>query len=267
MIQCVGSREEERLYCSRICCSQAIKNAIHIRETHPETEVFILYRDIRTYGLRETLYTRARQLGVRFVRYDVDGKPVVSGQDDRLKVELEDPVLGRRLQIDCDLLALAPALVPQDDAEEVGRMLKVPLTNDKFLLEAHMKLRPVDCSVAGVYLAGLVHAPKNIDETIAQAEAAASRAATVISRETYTTEAIVSSVDEETCAACGICVSICSYDAAELITVRGRTFSRINRALCKGCGACAMACPSGAAQQLGFKPRQITDMINAALDT
>ena len=265
MIQCVGSREGDRMYCSRICCSQAVKNALKIKENHPETDVFILYREMRTYGFREAFYTAARAKGIRFVRYEVEQKPVVSATDGRLRVETKDPILESTLQIDADLLVLAPAIVPQDDTEDVAQMLKVPLTKERFFLEAHMKLRPVDFSVDGVYLAGMAHTPKSVEETITQAEAAASRAATIISKTEYTPEAIISYVDEEVCAGCGLCVSACGYDALEIVTVRARTFSRINQALCKGCGACASACPSGAVQQLGFRPRQVTDMVDAAL--
>ncbi len=266
MIQCVGSREGEKMYCSRICCSQAVKNALKIKEANPDTDVFILYRELRSYGLRERFYTRARDKGVRFVRYDLEHKPLVTKGDERLKVVTREPLLDRELEIDCDLVVLAPALVPQDDVEDVAKMLKVPLTREKFFLEAHMKLRPVDFSVDGVFLAGMAHAPKDVAETITQAEATASRAATIISKSEYAPEAIVSSVDEEVCAACGICVSACSYDAPEIVTVRGRTFSRINTALCKGCGACAGACPSGAIQQLGFRAKQLADMVSAALE-
>ena len=266
MVQCVGSREGDRMYCSRVCCSQAVKNAIKIKEDYPDTDVFILYRELRTYGFREKYYTEARRKGVRFVRYEVEQKPTVSVNDDRLRIETKDPILGSVLQIDADLLVLAPAIVPQDDVEDIAKMLKVPLTKDGFFLEAHMKLRPVDFSVEGVFLAGMAHAPKNLDEAIAQAEAAASRASTILSKTEYIPEAIVASVDEDVCAACGICVSICSFDAPEIVTVRGRSYSQINTALCKGCGACATACPSGAAQQLGFRPRQITDVISAALE-
>ena len=266
MIQCVGSREGDRMYCSRICCSQAIKNALKIKEDYPETDVFILYRELRTYGFREKYYTAAREKGVRFVRYDVDRKPLVSVVNGRLRIETKDPVLGNMLQIDSDLLVLAPAIVPQDDVEDIAKMLKTPLTKEKFFLEAHMKLRPVDFSVDGVFLAGMAHAPKNVEETITQAEAAASRAATIISKAEYTPEAIVASVDEDVCAACGICVSVCSYDAPEIITVRGKKVSKINAALCKGCGACAGACPSGAVQQLGFRAKQLFEMVSAALE-
>ena len=266
MIQCVGSREGERMYCSRICCSQAIKNALKIKENYPETDVFILYREIRTYGFREKYYTAAREKGIRFVRYEVEHKPAVFSDNDRLRIETKDPVLGRTLLIDSDLLVLAPAIVPQDDTEVLARMLKAPLTREKFFLEAHMKLRPVDCSVDGVFLTGMAHAPKNVEETIAQAEAAASRAATIISKAEYTPEAIVASVDEDVCAACGVCVSVCSYDAPEIITVRGKKVSRINKVLCKGCGACTSACPSSAVQQLGFRTKQLYEMVSAALE-
>ncbi len=266
MIQCVGSREGDRMYCSRICCSQAIKNALKIKEKNPDTEVYVLYREIMSYGLRESYYTEARRKGVKFIRYDLDHKPVATSDGDKLMVETGDPVLGRKLRIPADLLVLAPALVPRSDTEDVAKMLKLPLTKEKFFLEAHMKLRPVDFSVSGVFLAGLAHSPKNIDETILQAQAAASRAVTIISKPDYTPEAVVSSVDEEVCAACGICVSICNYSALEIVTVRGKRFSHINKALCKSCGACASACPSGAVQQLGFKTRQIVDMIGASME-
>ncbi|MBC8458817.1 MAG: CoB--CoM heterodisulfide reductase iron-sulfur subunit A family protein, partial [Deltaproteobacteria bacterium] len=266
MIQCVGSREEDRMYCSRVCCSQAIKNAIKIKEDYPDTDIFILYREVRTYGFREKYYTEARKKGVRFVRYEVEQKPTVFANNGRLRIEVEDLILGNVLQIDADYLVLAPAIVPQNDVEDIAQMLKVPFTKDRFFLEAHMKLRPVDFSVEGVFLAGMAHAPKNIEEAIAQAKAAASRASTILSKTEYVPEAIIASVDEDVCAACGICVSICSFDAPEIVTVRGRKYSQINTALCKGCGACATACPSGAMQQFGFKAKQITDMISAALE-
>jgi heterodisulfide reductase subunit A-like polyferredoxin len=266
MIQCVGSREGDRMYCSRVCCSQAIKNALKIKEINPDTDVYVLYREVRSYGFYESYFTEARRKGVKFMRYDLDHKPAVKTDNDQLIVETSDPVLGREIGIPADMVVLAPAIVPRDDTEDVAKMLKLPLTKDNFFLEAHMKLRPVDFSVSGVFLAGLAHAPKNIDETILQAQAAASRAVTIISKPDYMPEAVVSSVDEDVCAACGICVSICNYSAPEIVTVRGKRFSRINKALCKSCGACASACPSGAVQQLGFKPRQIVDMIGASLE-
>ncbi|HDH25622.1 MAG TPA: FAD-dependent oxidoreductase [Actinobacteria bacterium] len=266
MIQCVGSREEGRMYCSRICCGQAIKNALKIKADHPKSDVFVLYRDVRTYGFKEQYYTEARRQGVRFVRYDPENKPTVGAQGERLRVEAFDPVLQTTLAIDADLVVLAPAIVPRKDAEDVAQMLKVPLTGEGFFLEAHMKLRPVDFSADGVFLAGLAHSPKGINESIAQAQATAARAATILCKDEYTPEAIIASVDEEVCAGCGICVSVCSYDAPEIIKVHGRSVSHVNQALCKGCGACASACPSGAMQQLGFRPRQIAEMVSAALE-
>ena len=266
MIQCVGSREGERMYCSRVCCTQAVKNALKIKTDHPGTDVYVLYRDLRTYGFREQYYTLARRSGVRFLRYDVDEKPSLSDVDGRLRVEAFDPVLDTPLEIDADLVVLAPPIVPREDAEQVAQMLKVPLTSEGFFLEAHMKLRPIDFSADGIFLAGMAHSPKGVDETIAQAQATAARAATILSKDEYTPEAIIASVDEDVCSGCGLCVTVCSYDAPEIVKVRGRSVSRINQALCKGCGACASACPSGAMQQLGFRPKQIAEMVSAALE-
>jgi len=265
MIQCVGSREEGHMYCSRICCSSAVKNALKIKELSPETEVYVLYRDMRTYGFSEEHFHAARDRGVLFVRYEATAKPEVENGDG-LTVRVHEPLLGQTLVLRPDLLVLSARIDANSDNEGLAQIIKVPLNEDGFFLEAHMKLRPVDFAVEGIFLAGMAHGPKSLDETIAQAEAAASRAATVISKEEYVPEAIVSTVDEDVCAACGICVSVCSYDAPEIVEVRGRRFSRINRALCKGCGACAMACPSGAVQQLGFRPKQVVDMVSAALE-
>ncbi|MCK5246654.1 FAD-dependent oxidoreductase, partial [Candidatus Bipolaricaulota bacterium] len=186
MIQCVGSREGDRMYCSRVCCTQAVKNALKIKTDQPETDVYVLYRDLRTYGFREQYYTLARRSGVRFLRYEVDEKPSLSDVDGRLRVEAFDPVLNAPLEIDTDLLVLAPPIVPREDAEEVAQMLKVPLTAEGFFLEAHMKLRPIDFSADGIFLAGMAHSPKGVDETIAQAQATAARAATILSKDEYT---------------------------------------------------------------------------------
>ena len=195
MVQCVGSREDGRMYCSRVCCSQAIKNALKIKAEHPGTEVFVLYRDVRAYGFREKYYTEARRQGVRFVRYEPENKPSITADPERLRVEAFDPILQTTLAIDADLVVLAPAVVPHEDAADVAQMLKVPLTSEGFFLEAHMKLRPVDFSADGVFLAGLAHAPKGIDESIAQAQATAARAATILSKDEYTPEAIIACVD------------------------------------------------------------------------
>ncbi|MCK4359529.1 MAG: FAD-dependent oxidoreductase, partial [Candidatus Cloacimonetes bacterium] len=267
MIQCVGSRNDEHPYCSRVCCTQAIKNAIRLKELNPKMNIFILYRDIRTYGFLEMYYQQARDKGVIFIRYEEDEKPVVCQRKDKnsLIVEIDDRIIGNKLVIEPNLIVLAPAMVPQEDAYNLSQMLKIPLNEDNFFMEAHVKLRPVDFAVEGIFLAGLAHSPKGIDETISQAKAAAERACTIISSDKYTAEANIATVDEEVCAGCGICVSVCPYNASELIFKNGRRVCQINTALCKGCGSCACVCPSGAMQQYGFKETQTLEMVYEAL--
>ncbi|MBN1756157.1 FAD-dependent oxidoreductase [bacterium] len=265
MIQCVGSRDDEHPYCSRVCCTDAIKNALKLRELNPKTNIYILYRDIRTYGFLEEYYELARDKGIMFIHYDVDRKPVVQEAEGSLVVKVNDPILGRQLNIDADLLVLAPAIIPRRDVLGVSQMLKVPLNEDNFFLEAHVKLRPVDFANEGVFLAGLAHSPKNISETISQAKAAASRAATIISKDKYEAEATISSVNEDVCVGCGVCVSVCPYDAPELIEKEGKVISHVREALCKGCGNCVCSCPSGAIQHLGYNDIQTLNMLNMAL--
>jgi len=268
MIQCVGSRNGERPYCSRVCCSQSIKNALKLKELNPKMNIYILHRDVRTYGLKEEYYQQARQKGVMFIRYDLDNKPEVRTvrEDNRylLEVHLRDPVLGEELIIDTDILALAVPIVPSPEGRELAQLYKVPLNEDGFFVEAHVKLRPVDFATEGVFMCGLAHSPKSIDESIAQAKAAASRATTVLVKDTILAEGIVSSVNEALCSGCGVCEVLCPYSA---ITVdREKRVAEVNEALCKGCGTCAAACPSGAVQQRGFKQGQILSMIAAALE-
>ena len=269
MIQCVGSRDEEHNYCSRVCCTQAIKNAIRLKTINPKMNVYIIYRDIRTYGFYEQYYQKARALGVTFIRYDGDRKPVVErvGEegDGHLVVRVMDHVLGAELEIRPARLILAPAMVPQDDASVLSQMLKIPLNEDNFFMEAHVKLRPVDFSAEGIFLAGLAHSPKMVDETISQAKAAAERACTIISSDEYLSVANVATVDPEICAGCGMCVAACPYGAPGLVWRSGRQISVINTALCKGCGSCSAVCPSGASQQLGFKDEQNFEMLGQAL--
>jgi homotetrameric NADPH-dependent glutamate synthase len=263
MIQCVGSREEGRQYCSRICCTHAIKNALKIKELNPSANIFILYRDMRTYGFKEKYYREAREKGVIFVRYDADKKPRVETEDGRLRVWITDPIIQQELLLDPDLLVLSVGIVPQSDSRRLAEMLKVPLNEDNFFLEAHVKLRPVDFATEGVFLCGLAHSPKLIDESIAQADAAVSRASTILSKENILAEGIVASVDEDICSGCGICEVLCPYGA---ITInKERKVAEVNAALCKGCGTCCAACPSGAAQQRGFRADQISHMVEAAL--
>ncbi len=273
MIQCVGSRDEKRPYCSRVCCTQSVKNAIRLKELNPKINVYILYRDIRTYGFYEKFYQKARELGVIFIRYEEDAKPVVEIDEKRtvlnekgLTVTLKDPVLNQEVVISPDKLILASAMVPQEDAGELSQMLKIPLNEDNFFMEAHVKLRPVDFAAEGLFLAGLAHSPKGIEETISQAKAAAERACSIICSDEYMSEAYIAEVDLDMCAGCGMCVAVCPYGAPELFWQNGKEYAHINSGLCKGCGSCAAVCPSGAMQQLGYKEEQTLAMLNEALE-
>ncbi|UCD83502.1 MAG: CoB--CoM heterodisulfide reductase iron-sulfur subunit A family protein, partial [Deltaproteobacteria bacterium] len=254
-------------YCSRVCCTEAVKNALKIKEINPEANIFILYRDMRTYGFKEVYYEKAREAGVMFIRYEEFDRPELIRQDGELKVSLRDPVLRDQLIIDTDLLILSVATVPEPNNANLAQMLKVPLNSDKFFLEAHVKLRPVDFATEGVFVAGLAHSPKFIAEAIAQAKAAAGRASTIISKKAIEAEGIIAAVNEDICDGCGICKPICEYKAIEIVaTEEDKKKAEINEALCKGCGACVGACPSGAMEQKGFKDNQLMALIDAALE-
>ncbi len=265
-IQCVGSREPQRPHCSKICCTFSVQKAVELKERNPEMDVYILYRDIRTYGEREDLYKEARKRGVIFIRYDLDHKPVLNETaDGKIEVTVMDHVLRRAVVLRPDFVTLASAIHTRG-ADELAQLFKVPLSQDKFFLEVHMKLRPVDFATDGVFLCGLAHYPKPIDESIAQAQAAAARAATVLSRASIEVEGVVSSVDRELCRGCGKCVAVCPYGAPQLIEIKeGVMISTIQEALCKGCGACAVACPTGAASIRHFNDQEVLVMIDAAL--
>jgi heterodisulfide reductase subunit A len=267
MIQCVESREPERPYCSRICCGEAIKNALRIKRTNPETNVFVLYRDMRTYGFKEDAYNAAREQGVIFVPYDLESKPQVTGTDGvGLQVRITDPTLGEELAIDANGLVLSVAVSPRPDNSVLAQMLKVPLNDDGFFLEAHAKLRPVDFATEGVFLCGLAHAPKYMDEHITQANAAAARACTVLTKEVIEAEGTIPKVNIARCVACGLCELVCAYSAISVQIVderRGIKAAVVNEALCKGCGACAAGCRSGAVDVQGFTDAQIVAAIEA----
>jgi heterodisulfide reductase subunit A-like polyferredoxin len=276
MIQCVESRTKEHPYCSRVCCSQALKNAITLKKRHPQCEVTILYRDIRAYGLREKYYQQARDLGVLFARYDLEpdaaghgGLPIVEKRGERLLVRFYDPILAREVEVTADTLVLSVGIAPRADAERLATLLKVPLNAEKFFLEAHMKLRPVEFATEGIYLAGLAHGPKSLDESIAQAYAAVSRACTVLAKDELMSAGTVASVDQVCCVACGDCVAICPYKAIEMKVnkeVTRRNFkdcAEVNPALCKACGACTAACRSGCITLDGFDDVQIMAQIAA----
>jgi len=269
MIQCVGSRDDQRPYCSRICCTDAIKNALKVKERHPTADIFILYRDMRTYGFRETYYEKAREKGIIFIRYDKDKKPEVKTGKETIDVTIRDPIINEKIVLHADTLVLSPAVIPPQENVALAQMLKVPLNEDNFFLEAHVKLRPVDFATEGIYLAGMAHSPKSIGETIAQAYAAASRALRIISKDTYSTDAPIAEVNEDLCSGCGVCLSICPYNAIEQITKtedgEEKRVSHVLEGVCKGCGSCAAACPSNAIEQKGFKQVQISSMLDAAM--
>ena len=269
MIQCVGSREEGHMYCSRVCCSTAVKNAIKIKQNSPETEVYVLYRDIRTYGTNEEFFQQARSKGVIFVRFEQDDKPKVTLGKSGLKVSVRELILDSQLLLEPDLLVLSSRIDPDNSNEEIAQMLKVPMNEDNFFLEAHVKLRPVEFATEGIFVAGLAHSPKSMPETIAQAAAAAAKACTIISKETYEAEPTIAAVNEDLCDGCGICIPVCEYNALEVAPRTGggedEKIVQLNEAMCKGCGGCVAACPSGAMEQKGFKNEQMLAMIRAAL--
>jgi heterodisulfide reductase subunit A len=263
MIQCIGSRDDSHMYCSRICCSQAVKNSLKLLELNPDVNIYVLYRDVRTYGFKEDFYRRAREAGVIFIRYDNDSKPELKGEDGRLSMSVLEPILQEKIELSPDLVVLSNGLEPNKDNEFLAKMLKVPLNDEGFFLEAHVKLRPVDFATEGIFVAGMAHSPKCIDETISQAEAAVARAVTIIANKKYYAEAAISHVDEELCAGCGVCSTLCPYEAIEIITDDSKRKSKVNEALCKGCGTCVAACPSGAMDQYGFTKKQIMAMVDA----
>jgi len=254
MIQCVGSRDSERPYCSRVCCNQALKNALRFKELRPNSKVAVFYRDIRSYGTYERLYLEARRAGVLFIRFDPNqGKPKVTSNDG-LTVEALDPVLGSTVRIHPDLLVLSAATVAQEN-EELGALLKLARDANGFFLEAHQKLRPVDFSSEGVFLAGLAHGPKSIPETISQAQAAVARALTVLAYEEKSLSGIVSQVEPEKCAVCLTCVRVCPYDVPMIDETQSTAV--IDAAMCHGCGMCVAECPGKAIELAFYEDAQI----------
>jgi heterodisulfide reductase subunit A len=269
MIQCVGSRDEERPYCSRVCCTEAVKNALKVKEISPETNVYILFRDIRTYGFRETYYSKARRQGVLFARFEEDKKPEVTRNGNGLKVTMFDRTLKMPLELPADLVVLSAGIVADEGNEEIAKFLKVPLTRERFFLEAHMKLRPVDFATDGVYLCGLAHSAKAIEESIIQAQATASRASTVLSKDEIELEANISEVVDENCDGCAYCVEPCPYHAITLIEyMRNGSVKKtvqVDETACKGCGCCMATCPKKGVFVRGFTLEQLAAQVNAAL--
>lgn len=278
MIQCVGCRNEERNYCSRICCSHALKNALGLKDINPEMEIYILFRDMRSYGFREDYYRAAADRGVKFIRWESNENPEVEAATENgksiLRVRVADPILGQRLELDADLLALSAAVVPSAQSMEVARLFKVATTPDDFFQEAHVKLRPVDFAAEGVFLCGLAHYPKHITETISQAYGAAGRAITILNRDSVTASGAVCEVDEAACESCGACISVCNYGAIEFHDPEngqkenghGKNGQKawVNPILCKGDGLCNTVCPAQAIRLKHYTDDEIFCQIDAS---
>ena len=269
MIQCVGCRNEDRDYCSRVCCSQAVKNALKLKEINPEMDIYILFRDMRMYGFREDYYREASEKDVKFIRYEPDDNPQVEAVEEAgrpvLRVAVTDPILGQKLGIDADYLALAAAVIPPVGNREISELFKVPLGPDNFFKEAHVKLRPVDFATDGVFLCGTAHYPKHITEAINQAYGAAGRALTLLSHDIVTVSGSVCEVDEKKCIGCGACISACMYGAIEFRETRQGKKAVVNPVLCKGDGLCNAKCPTGAIFLKHFTDEELLSQIDAAV--
>jgi heterodisulfide reductase subunit A len=272
MIQCVGCRNEDRNYCSRICCNESVKNALKLKETNPAMDVYILFRDMRTYGFSEDYYREAAEKNVRFIRYEPQDEPEVQvGESEEgrpvLKVTTPDYVLGIKLEIDADIVALAAAVIPAAGSKEVSRLFNVALGPDDFFQEAHVKLRPVEFAADGVYLCGIAHYPKLIGEAIEQAYGAAGRVLTLLSHDTVVASGSVCEVNEKECIGCGACISACAYSAIEFRETRQGNKALVNPVLCKGDGLCSAKCPTGAIQLKHFTDEEILAQIDAVVET
>jgi len=262
-IQCVGSRIPERPYCSKVCCTHSIKDALVLKALRPEMDVIVLYRDMRSYGLREDLYREAREKGVLFIKYDESVGLQVERNGKDLEVVFRDTALRRKMVVRPDLMVLATAMVPPKD-NPLAQMFKVTLNNDGFFMEAHVKLRPVDCATDGVFICGLAHAPKPLDESITQAQAASTRAVTLLAKKTIRMAGNIAEINPAYCSSCGVCVSICPYSAPVFIMEGPQAGkAKINPVLCKGCGLCVASCRSGAIHLKGFDNDQIFAQIFA----
>jgi heterodisulfide reductase subunit A-like polyferredoxin len=262
MIQCVGSRNDENPNCSRICCQNAVKNAIHIKELNPDAQVYVLYRDIRTYGIFEDYYREARQMGVRFFRFDQDDPPRIERTGDGLTAVFKDHVLLKYIRVPVDLVALSAGM-RATDTEELTSILKLARRTDGHFMEAHVKLRPVDMASEGIFVCGTAHGPKLLSETIAQALAAASRAATFLSQTSITLSVVTAQVDQEHCASCLICVRSCPWNIPK---INEDGVSEIDPALCRGCGICAAECPAKVIQINWYEDDQVMSKVDALLE-
>lgn len=268
MIQCVGSRNEERKYCSRVCCSHSVKNALNLKKKYPKKDVYILFRDMRTYGFYEDYYREAQKNGVFFIRYEADFPPKAelrNSKGERIFVKVLDSVLKREIELETDVLVLASAIIPSPSSQRISKLFKVPLNSDGFFQEAHVKLRPVDFSAEGVFLCGMAHYPKHLNETISQAYAAAGRALTLLTKDFIFASGAVCEVDEEKCVSCGACISACKYDAIEFHEIARKKKAQVNPFLCKGDGLCNAKCPTGAIQLKHFTDTQLFAQIKEGI--
>jgi heterodisulfide reductase subunit A len=269
MIQCVGCRNEDRNYCSRVCCSQAIKNALKLKEINPQMDIYILFRDMRTYGFSEDYYREASEKDVKFIRYEPEDPPQVEAVEEEgrpvVRVSVNDPILGQGLAIDADYLALAAAVIPSSGNKEISQFFKLTLGPDGFFKEAHVKLRPVDFSTEGLFLCGMAHYPKHIQEVISQAYGAAGRALTLLSHDIVTVSGSVCEVDEKKCIGCGACSSACTYGAIELHETKQGKKAVVNPVLCKGCGLCNTKCPTAAISLKHFTNEEFLSQIDEAV--
>jgi len=261
MIQCVGSRSAERPYCSRICCNEAVKNAINL--TQQDKEVYILYRDLQAYGITYSrLEQEAKRNGVRFLKYQQEKPPKVTAETDGLKINLYSPTVNEDVELKADLLVLSTPLIPVTDAKELSQMLKVPLDRNGFFMEAHVKLRPLDFATDGIYVCGTAHSPKDVGESVTQALGVASRAAIPMAKKRVRTAAIMSEVDQTRCSGCGTCIDVCAYNA---IRKNEKGLAETIAAICKGCGVCGATCPEKAITMHHFTDEQIEAQGLAAL--
>jgi heterodisulfide reductase subunit A len=261
MIQCVEQRNQERPYCSRVCCTTAVKNALALKQLYPEARIMVLYRDMRTYGFREAAYKQAREQGVLFIRYQPERAPELD-LEGGFSLRIYEPTLRRELRVTPDLLVLAAPMVARADRRELGELLRVPLNADGFFLEAHMKLRPVDFASEGIFLCGTAHAPKFISETISQANAVAGRAASILSRKRIQVTGQIAWVDPDRCVSCMTCVHVCPYQAP---AIGFNNKAEIHSTVCMGCGSCTSECPARAITLRNYADAQVMASVQGLL--
>jgi heterodisulfide reductase subunit A len=263
MIQCVGSRDEEHPYCSRICCGHAVKNALKLKEKNPQATIYVLYRDVRTYGFYETYYHEARQKGVVFIRYDLENRPEITKGNGGLQVSLFDPAMNSRVSLPADRVVLSTGIEPNDN-RELARIFEVDLNPDGFFLEANPKSAPLDSVDRGKFFSGLCHSPNYIEDVVSQGNAAAARAGALLAKDAVEEKANLAYVIKRLCCGCGLCVTVCPYEARVLDEEEGK--AEVNGALCQACGSCVVVCRNGASQQRNFEKGLNMAALDAAID-